>query len=202
MEQRKTARDWGGRFFGRRVNCEIVPLLPAWIVGRMLDDPRKIPYLLVWADPQDGTPREAVRLCAKIKPPVPFPPDLTDLVEIKRHDGTRNFIGIVLRPLPRNGGQAWLFMCPYCQTPCRALYGWKAGGQYTNSAQISPWWQCRQCAGLRYSSEGGALVLRGRGSWFRALEVEFGTTRSDRPESWYPYVFTSPHQAAAAGIIL
>jgi hypothetical protein len=33
----------GGRFFGRRVNCELVPSLPVWVVARVLDDPRKIP---------------------------------------------------------------------------------------------------------------------------------------------------------------
>ena len=44
-----------GRFFGRRVNCEYVPLLPAWAVGLFMDDPRKTPYLLVWRD--DKGPR-------------------------------------------------------------------------------------------------------------------------------------------------
>ena len=31
-----------GRFFGRRVNCEHVPALPASVVRRILDDPRQI----------------------------------------------------------------------------------------------------------------------------------------------------------------
>ena len=51
-----------GRFSGRRVNCEQVPLLPAWAVGRMLDDPRKIPYLLVWESRSGGTVREAAHI--------------------------------------------------------------------------------------------------------------------------------------------
>jgi hypothetical protein len=58
VEQRKRR---GGRFFGRRVNCEQVPLLPAWAVGWMLDDPRKIPYLLIWKSEYDGKIKEAVR---------------------------------------------------------------------------------------------------------------------------------------------
>ena len=51
MSQRRL----GGRFFGRRVNCEQVPLLPAWAVALVLDDPRKIAYLLVWKSHHDGT---------------------------------------------------------------------------------------------------------------------------------------------------
>jgi len=61
-----------GRFYGRRVNCEHVPVLPAKIVGRMLCDPRQIPYLLVWASLQDGKPSEAARISATIEPPVTF----------------------------------------------------------------------------------------------------------------------------------
>ena len=44
-----------GRFFGRRVNCEQVPILPAWAVAQVFDDPRETPYLLVWKSPYDGT---------------------------------------------------------------------------------------------------------------------------------------------------
>ena len=36
-----------GRVFGRSVNCEQVPLLPAGAVALVLDDSRRIPYLLV-----------------------------------------------------------------------------------------------------------------------------------------------------------
>lgn len=44
------------------MNCEQIPLLPASIVARMLADPRKIPYLLVWKREQDGAVKEAVRI--------------------------------------------------------------------------------------------------------------------------------------------
>jgi hypothetical protein len=77
----------GGRFFGRRVNCEGIPLLPVRVVARMFDDPRKIPYLLVWRSERDGEVKEAVRISAHIDPFLPFPPDWTDVLEIKRPDG-------------------------------------------------------------------------------------------------------------------
>ena len=131
-------------------------------------------------------------------PPNQHPPD-SELVEVKRTDGSRVLLRYVWSRLPRNGGRVLFLVCWHCAGLRRTLYGWEAGGQYTNSAFVSDW-QCRTCAGLRYASEGAALVLRSRGSWFRALEAEFGITRSRRPEPWYPYVFSSPQHAAEAGL--
>lgn len=189
------SRRRGGRFFGRRVNCEQVPLLPAWAVRWVLDDPRKIPYLLVWTSSRDETVQEAVRVASYSEPPGPFPLDWTGWVEIRRTDHARTLVRTVVRPLPRNGGQTRLLACPMCHTPRRALYGWEPGGRFTTSVQRSQW-QCRRCARLRYSSEGGALLIRSRGMLGRL----FGVGRSDRPEPWYPYVFTDPEEAAAAGL--
>jgi hypothetical protein len=123
----------------------------------------------------------------------------TGTAEIKRHDGTRNFIRTFLRPLMRNGGRARLLICPYCEIPRRGLYGWEPGGRFTHSAQTSPW-QCRICAALRYASEGGALVSHGRSAIARMLEQRFGQLRSPRPEPWFPYIFWSPVEAAEAGV--
>lgn len=106
-----------GRFFGRRVNCEHVPLLPAGAVVRMLDDPRRIPYLLVWRSRSDHTVQEAVRIAPHHKSPGLGGLDWSESVEIKRHDGTRNFIRTVLHQLPRNSGRVRLLVCPYCQVP-------------------------------------------------------------------------------------
>ena len=55
---------WNGHFpgFWARLNCEEMPVLPAWIVRRNVDDPRKIPYLLVWKRKGDGRIMEALRL--------------------------------------------------------------------------------------------------------------------------------------------
>ena len=178
------------------MNCEYVPALPAGVVRQLLNDPRRIPYLLIWRSPRDGGVKEVVRVTS-LGPP-PYLPD-TESIEVKRPEGSASYVRVIKRSLPRNGGYAILFSCPICWSPRRALYGWEPGGQYTSSAQRSPW-QCRRCAGLRYASEGGALVLRSRGSWFRRLEMEYGTTRSDRPEPWYPYVFSNPADASTAGV--
>jgi hypothetical protein len=118
-------------------------------------------------------------------------------VEIRRQDGTSNFIHTVSRPLPRNGGMALFLICPSCQIPRRGLYGWEPGGRFTSSA-VSSNWRCRTCNKLRYSSEGGALVIRG--PFERMFEATHGRSRSNRPEPWYPDVFASPEEAAQAGI--
>lgn len=185
----------GGQFFGRRVNCEHVPLLPAWAVARMLDDPRKIPYLLLWKNRDDGPVQEAVRVAPHSEIEGLGRLDWTGAVEIKRHDGTRNFVRTVVRPLPRNGGRVRLLLCPYCNIPRRGLYSWIPAGPFTTSVVRSNR-QCRFCAGLRYASEGGALIFGARGSLGQML----GGCRGERPQPWYPYVFTSPQEAAEAGL--
>lgn len=196
---------YDGRFFGRRVNCELVPLLPAWAVACVLDDPRKIPYLLVWRNRSDCRVQEAVRVASYSEPPRPFPRDWTGWVEVRRTDGTRNLLRTVLLPLPRNGGSVRLLVCPFCQTARRGLYAWEPGGRFTNSAMRSDW-GCRKCNELRYESEGGARVIRVRygrlgefGVRLRLHDATYGRLRSPRSESWYPYVFTSPKEAAKAG---
>ena len=192
MVRRGTRAQQGadGRFFGRRINCEQVPLLPAWAVAEVLDDPQKIPYLMVWKSPGDDTVQEAVYVA---------PHNETGAVEIRRQDGTSDFVRTVSRPLPRNGGRARFLICPSCQIPRRGLYGWEPGGRFTSSA-VSSNWRCRACNKLRYASEGGALGLRGYGVIVQMMESTYGRSRSDRPEPWYPYVFTSPEEARQAGV--
>jgi hypothetical protein len=185
-----------GRFLGRRVNCEQVPFLPAWAVAWVLDDPRKIPYLLIWKSRSDGTVKEAARIAPYYEAAGRGGPDWTGAFEIKRHDGTRDFIRTLLRTLPRNGGRVRLLICPYCSIPRRGLYGWEPGGRFTNSVLRSTW-GCRKCNGLRFASEGGALLIRPRGT----LRLIFGTGHSPRPESWLPYVFTSTEEAVEAGVL-
>ena len=181
-----------GRFDGPRVACEQVPLLPARAVAWVLDDPRKIPYLLVWRSLEDSSVREVVRVSAHSERPSQ---DVSgaSCAEIKRPDGTRDLIRTMLRALPRNGGKVRLLICPHCKNLCRGLYGWELGGQHTSSVMRSRW-GCRKCCLLRYASEGGALLIRPRGM----LGLVFGTGHSPRPESWLPYVFTTPEEAAEA----
>ena len=162
-------------------------MLPANVVRLVLSDPRVIPYLLVWRRDWDGEVKEAVRIIRLGLPP--YLPE-ADSIEVKRTDGSVCHLRVFKRPLPRNAGYDVLLACPCCCSLRRALYGWEAGGQYTNSAQTSSW-KCRGCAGLRYSSEGGLLVHRSRWAFARLIEQQFGLCRSPRPGRWFPYFFTS-----------
>jgi hypothetical protein len=174
------------------VNCERVPLLPAWAVRCVVHDPRRIPYLLVWKSPSDGEVKEAVRVSNLGT--TPYLPE-ADSIEVKRTDGSVVNLRVFKRSLPGNVGHYLLLACPFCCSLRRALYGWEGGGKYTSSALRSQW-QCRKCAGLRYASEGGALVIRSRCAMLRQLTALWP---SERPDPWYPYVFSSPADAAAAG---
>ncbi len=189
VEQRKQGRGWHGRFLGfwARLNCENMPVIPAWLVRSNLNDPRKIPYLLVWKDERDGEIKEAVRLARFVEP---SNSRLTDnYVELKRTDGSATVLRIVWRMLPRNGGRALLLVCSYCNTPRRHVYGWEwdsFSGWSNRVRSIS--WRCRSCARLRYSSEGGYLC--GGRVWLTRV-MGFDPGNLPRPESWLPYVFTS-----------
>lgn len=96
-----------GHFLGfwARLNCENMPVIPAWLVRRYLDDPRKIPYLLVWKDEiHGGEIKEAVRLARYVEPSDSRVTD--NCVELKRTDGSLTVLRIDWRTLPRNGGWA------------------------------------------------------------------------------------------------
>lgn len=201
MEQRKQARGRHQHFIGSwaRLNCEYMPVIPAWLVRSNLNDPRRIPYLLVWKDERhDGEIMEAVRLARFVEPSNSCVTD--NYVELKRTDGSATVLRIVWRMLPRNGGRALLLRCSYCDTPRRHVYGWEwdSFSGWSNRVRRTGWC-CRSCNRLRYSSEGGALVSRG-GPISRLLRMPCPDMRHARPESWYPYVFTSPEQAAEAGL--
>jgi hypothetical protein len=133
------------------------------------------------------------------EPPDRFGGDWTGWVEIKRPDGSHTLMRTIQRPLPRNGGKALLLACPYCRSRTRALYGWAVDRDWTHSV-LKNRWQCRTCAGLRYSSEGGALVHRGRGNAARMLDRLCGQNRRERPLLWYPYVFSDPADAKWLGV--
>lgn len=189
MEQRKQGRERHQHFLGSwaRLNCENIPVILAWLVRSNLNDPRRIPYLLVWKDERHGGIKEAVRLARYVDPHDSCATD--DHVELKRTDGSITVLRIVWRMLPRNGGRALLLVCSYCNTARRHVYGWEwdsFSGRSNRVRRIS--WRCRSCARLRYSSEGGYLRP---GVMFRA----FGNL--PRPESWLPYVFLSLDAAAA-----
>ena len=176
-------------FFGPRVNCEQAPLFPAWAAAWVLDDPRKIPYLLVWKNPQSAVVQEAVRVAPYT---VPGTMNSTDWIEVKRTPGYRSLLQTITRQLPRNGGRARLVICPGCSNPRRALYGWRLDPRYRHAVFISHW-ECRSCAGLRYGSEGATYS-----GMARLFKQVFGPR--PRPEPWLPYLFSSPAAAASAGV--
>ena len=200
--RRKQGRRCDGRFLGfwARLDCEEMPVIPAWIVRANYDDPRKIPYLLVWradravrgsscARLQDGEVKEAVRLTCHAD-------GYTGYVQLKRTDGSTSVLAIVWRSLPRNGGRTLFLFCPYCQTPRLFVYGWQwdwASRLSNRVRQVS--WRCRSCALLRYSSEGGYLrPAYGRlGRFGVMLRSSWGNL--PRPVRWLPYVFTNPNDA-------
>lgn len=177
-----------------------MPVIPARLVRRCLDDPRRISYLLVWKDERhDGEIKEAVRLARYV--------DRHDSsaaqnhVELKRTDGSATVLRIVWRMLPRNGGRALLLVCSYCRTPRRHVYGWEwdsSSGWSNRVRQIS--WQCRSCARLRYSSEGGYLRPTGLGGLGRLGAVLGAYGNLPRPKLWLPYVFISPEEAVDVGL--
>jgi hypothetical protein len=179
-----------------------MPVIPAWIVRANFHDPRKIPYLLVWKRERDGEVMEAVRLACQ----QPFDGSVElnrgathEYVELKRTNGTITFLRIVWRMLPCNGGRALLLRCPHCETPRRHVYGceWDSFSGWSNTVR-SISWRCRSCARLRYSSEGGHLRGSGRAALAALVRGTFGNL--PRPESWFPYVFTSPKEAAELGV--
>jgi hypothetical protein len=161
-------------------------MLPAWIVQRLWTDPRRIPYLLIWKGWQDGEVKEAVRV-ARFVPQPGF--GEADSLRIKRTDGSTVQVYLASRRQP-HGGQSVLLRCWRCQRFCQALYGFKVGNDGRFYKAVRADWECRECAELRYSSEGGALVLRG-GPISRLLRHPCPDLSSPRPESWLPYVFTS-----------
>jgi hypothetical protein len=184
--RRQIRRGWDGKFKGFRLNCEQIPILPAWAVRWVWDDPRRIPYLLIWKNRRDGRVTEAVRV-ARSTPRAGRPEAAS--VEIKRTDGTAVSIYLCWRSLPL-GGRSLLLRCWRCQMPSRALYGFKVGDDGKFYKAVIADWGCRRCNELRYASEGGALVFRG-GLISRFLGRPLADVRSPRPEVWLPYVFTS-----------
>jgi hypothetical protein len=175
-----------GCFDGYRVNCELVPCLPARIVSRCLSDPRRVPYLLIWKHRWSGLIKEVVRLAL----PLPTSQILKkDWIEAKRGDGIDVLISLSQRP------KGSFLICNSCQEDRRALYAWKVNQGLHNVSPVG--WHCRVCAGLSYASEGGALVIR---RLLPQLKPYRKLLRKPRPGPWEPLVFASPWDAMDAGL--
>jgi hypothetical protein len=74
-----------------RLNCENMPVIPTSLVRSNLNDPRRIPDLLVWKDERDGRIREAVRLACFVA----CRREGNGYVELKRTDGSATILQIV-----------------------------------------------------------------------------------------------------------
>jgi hypothetical protein len=64
----------------------------AWLVRSCLDDPRRIPLLLVWKDERDGEVKETVRMACRIEEESK---EFKDYVELKRTNGSTTILPIV-----------------------------------------------------------------------------------------------------------
>jgi hypothetical protein len=195
VEHRKQERGDGGRFVGPRVNCELVPCLPAGALAWVLDDPRQVPYLMVWKDDRSGE----IVVIARVARYTAMDSGVQGArwVQISRPNGRRNWILTIERAMPRERGKARFVICPRCQQPRRALYPWRLNPAELCAVAGSATWLCRSCSQLRYASEGGALLFHPRTALGRLIEKLEGPSQHPRPDPWYPHVFSDPRDAEA-----
>ena len=103
--------------------------------------PRKLNVALVWHWMYESEIKESLTLHRM--------PGLSQ-IELKRGNGGSQALEYTWHSLPRNGGRGLMVVCPRCGRPRRFLYGWQNDGECVRRSL----WQCRECAGLRYRSEG------------------------------------------------
>src|SRR5580765_2070024 len=103
-------------------------------------------------------------------------------VLVTLEDGQIYRIEILRRPLPRRGGSAIFYRCPWCGQPRRHLYRLTlAGNKLTKRYGL----RCQGCAGLRYASQGSYLGAGGA--------ILFGGKRAPLPRNpWDPRAVSDP----------
>jgi hypothetical protein len=172
-----------GRFRGAsRVNVESVPRLPTFPAAWTINDPRKCPYLVFWTGP-DGSISLSLRM-EQI--------DGGQAVQISTRVGDRFPIKILRQPLPSNGAATIMYRCPWCSRPRRYLYPLTLV-RYRLVAYQGP--RCRECAGLRWASQGTYQSVAARAS--SAAFRQPGKTRSPMPrEPWDPRAVSHPRLLA------
>lgn len=140
---------------------------------------------------RDGLVKEAVHV-ARFIPQTRL--QEADSILVQRAGGSTVPVYLAWRCQP-HGGRSLLLRCWQCQKPSRALYGVRVGndGRYYVARPAD--WECRRCAGLRFSSEGGALLIRGGRLMTRYFGHPWPTVASPRPERWLPFMFSSLNQA-------
>ena len=126
------------------MNCESVPRLPARMIRAGLACSESDPCVLFWRSPHDGEVKEWLKV---------FWEGTGEWIEVAGPHGFGQRIRFTYSVLPRNGGKALLLLCRTCDIPRRSLYGWANRGDRVSRCL----WQCRECAGLRYASEGRCI---------------------------------------------
>src|SRR5947209_3488029 len=114
---RQHPRDSEQRFSGFRVNCERVPRLPAWIIGRAVCDPKQRPYFLEW---RNGNFEACERL--RVGPGIDG-----EWITVMQDERCGQRIRVIFATMPRRARMLLLF-CPNCGIPRRYLYGWEICG--------------------------------------------------------------------------
>ena len=145
VKQRKTGRDWAGRFIGPRVNCENVPLFTSRALAWMLDDPRKVPYLMIWMDQNSEKIIEAVRIA--LSPDMEEEIPWAKCVEITKELMACRIGFLRSSDLFRGTGERpdWSSVRTANIHDVRStLGGWIRAGAMQPSYSRS--WQCRSCA--------------------------------------------------------
>jgi len=169
------ARRLSGRFAGVRRNADTVPRLPASSVARFLRDPRGIPYVVLWTDPETNAIIRVARLeLGAWEEPDPARPKKIQLRDLDGDVG----LELIRAPMPLGHGESLFLGCFDCDQPRRNLY---AAGIHDEAD-----WLCRGCSRLRYSSEGQYV---GNRAWNIGIES---------PDPWDPLVYSSPRIAAEA----
>ena len=200
MEQRKQARGWHQHFIGSwaRLNCESIPVIPAWLVRSNLDDPRKIPYLLVWKDERYGDEiKEAVRLARYVEPNTSHVTD--DYVVLKRTDGSATVLRIVWRMLPRNGGRR--SSCFARTVTRRAVTSTAGSGTVFRDGRTESGVSAGYAVHVLDCATHPKAAICAEAGVVRWAPIFRAYGNLPRPESWLPDVFTSPEEAAEAGLI-
>ena len=162
-------RDYHGRYAGVRANVEDVPRLPAAVARAVLEDPRAVVYLAVWASHHYGeVPSLAVDLVAELRRIGP------GVLDVKT--GRNGFTVRVTRHARFRGREELAWLCPDCGKGTRFLYVHRVSAWGVSPSVPG----CARCRRIRWSSQGRPL-----GPLARALRG--GRARSPLPRvTWEP----------------
>jgi hypothetical protein len=158
------------RFQGARANCEDVPRLRAADIRHLLERPQGVWLRWLWKSRVVDEVEEAATIRRLDRSGEDHDSVVPILVEGR--DWSDKLL-VHRRPLP-NDGQVLLVECPGCQRLRRHLYLWSLTSEGLRAGS----WRCRDCAGLRFSSEGRYRTETER------VYAAAGLRVNPRPEPW------------------